>query len=855
MKRLFEQFIPGHYSLELIPDGENMSFCGTVIIRGKKTGRPSQRLTFHQKDLNITSVKVTKHSKKGDESFSVDRINNHSSFEEIRLHTKEMVYPGNYSIELSFEGVITKNMNGLYPCYFKHEGKEKKLLATQFESHHAREVFPCIDEPEAKATFDLTLIAPDHETVLSNTPIKTQQKLPDSKLKTIFETSPVMSSYLLAFVIGEMHSVSGKTKNGTTVSSWSTVAQSKKFLDYANKEAIDILDFYEKYFETPFPLQKCDQVALPDFEAGAMENWGLITYREVALLADPDNRSVSSEQYVSMVIGHELSHQWFGNLVTMKWWDDLWLNESFASLMEHVALDKLHPDWHQWEQYVSADVISCSNRDIYKDVQPVKVEVQHPDEIGSLFDPAIVYAKGGRLLKMMHDYIGEEAFRKGLKTYFKKHAYKNTIRDDLWTEMSSASGKNINALMDPWLEQSGMPVVRIERLTKPTERKISQTRFVLDTDKDRQLWSIPLLANHKLSADLFETKEGVVNFDKSLPIINSRGSGHYVTHYSSDEDLAEIISQIKSGEVASEARINIMNDLLLLARRGDDSLVDALKLVEALNHEPRDAVWAIMCRALGLASNLGENQKIIEDGLKKLKYKIAHHNYEKLGWDDSDEEDANTKLLRATTLGLMLGAEDKDTIEKALTMYNSAKSIDDIPADRRGLVLGAVVRHGKDLKEIDKLIDVYKTNLNPEIQLSICGALTFSRDTELNKRIVDKSIGKDGFVRPQDVFRWFAYLMRNKYSRDYTWEWLTSSWKRIEKEFGSSKSLDYFVIYSAGPMQTEKWHKEFQKFWLPKRDNIALERKIDIADSEISSRITWRNRELEPLKTYFKSVQ
>jgi aminopeptidase N len=849
VKRLFDQFSPEKYNLELNLDPEEMSFSGKITILGKKAGRPSQRLTFHQKGLSITQASLSKHSKAGPEEYAIDRINNHSSYDEVRLHSTKMLYPGKYTVHIEFKGKITKQMTGLYPCFFNKDGKEKKLLATQFESHHAREVFPCIDEPEAKAVFELTLITPKSDVVLSNTPIKKQVALVKNNLKTVFEETPIMSTYLLAFVTGDMHCVEAKTKNGTIMRSWSTSAQPKGFLEYANKEAVDLLEFYEEYFDTPFPLPKCDQVALPDFESGAMENWGLITYREVALLADPINRSIASEQYVSMVVAHELSHQWFGNLVTMKWWDDLWLNESFASLMEHVSLNVLHPDWHQWEQYTSADVIACSNRDIYKDVQPVKVDVRHPDEIGSLFDPAIVYAKGGRLLKMMLDYIGEEAFRKGLKSYFVKHAYKNTIRDDLWTEMSAVSGKDINSLMDPWLEQSGMPVVRLEGSGK--QRQLTQERFVLDSKKDKQIWPIPLLADRVLSTDILSEVSVSIETDNTIPLLNSSGSGHFLVHYASDDDLAKLIERIKSGDVSAEARINILNDLLLLSRRGDDSIVDALKLISELRTEPRDAVWAIMARGLGLAYNLGEDDKHIEDGIKKLKHKLAHKNYEKLGWDDNDSEDPNTKMLRATSIGFMLGAEDKDTIDQAIKIYESAKNIEDIPSDRRGLVLGTVVRHGNKLKDIDRLIKEYKTNQNQDLQQSIAAALTHTKDPEVINRLIEEALGKDGFVRDQDVFRWFAYLMRSKYSRRAAWEWLTSSWTRIEKDFGESKSLDYFVVYASAPLQTDQWETDFRKFFEPKRDMVALQRKIDIALAEIKARVEWRNRELPKLKQYF----
>ena len=855
VKRLYAQFVPENYNLEININPDDMSFTGKVSIKGKKTGRPSQRLTLHQKDLKVESAVVTKHEKSDKKQIKVSRINTHKAYDELRLHAKEMLYPGIYTIDIGFSGKITKSMVGLYPCYFEHGGKTKIIFATQFESHHAREVFPCIDEPEAKATFDLTLFTPANQEVLSNTqPIK--QELKKGQLRTTFEQTPLMSTYLLAFACGELHKVEGKTKSGITLRSWASTAQPKANLQFSLDEGIKVLEFYEEYFGTPFPLKKLDQIALPDFDSGAMENWGLVTYREIAMLTDPANRSIPSEQYVALVIAHELSHQWFGNLVTMKWWDDLWLNESFASLAEHICLDSLHPDWHQWENYTSADVITSSNRDIYSNVQPVGVTVTHPDEIITLFDPAIVYAKGGRLLKMMREYIGEEAFRAALKEYFKTHAYKNTAREDLWKSMSKASGKDIEALMTPWLVQSGMPVVKVEKSDKPNKRKLTQSRFVLDVDDDTQTWPIPLLSNAEINPALLTKAAGELEFQgKNLPIINKNGSGHFVTHYSNGKDLELIINEIKSGEIPSEARINILNDLMLLARRGDNSLVDTLKLIKELQDEPRDAVWALMTRGIGLANGLGEYNKVIEPAIKTFRYELAKKKYESLGWDDSEEEDLNTVTLRATILGVMLGSEHQDVIDESLKRYSNYKEMEDIPADRRSHLLGAAVRHDGSDKIINRLIDKYKASSDPDLQLSISSALCFTKSETVAERLCDEAMGEEGFVRDQDLFRWYAYLMRNKYTREVAWEWLVSSWDRIAEESGGAKSLEYYVWYTAGPLHTNDWKKRFDEMFEPKKKQIVLKRNIEIAQTEIDARIKWRNRELPLLESYFKSLR
>ncbi len=848
VKRLYEQFQPENYGLDIVIDKENMTFSGSVVITGKKTGRPSQRITFHQKDLKIISAQIVKHDKKGNEQVTVSRINNHASLDEVRLHTETMIYPGLYTVTFAFEGVITTPMHGLYPCSFEHDGQQKILLATQFESHHAREVFPSIDEPEAKATFDLSLTTP-METVLANTPVLKTETVTKYLIKTTFETTPVMSTYLLAFVTGEMQSQEAKTKDGTIMRTWSTVAQPVEFLKYANDEAVKILEFFTEYFQTPFPLKKCDQVALPDFESGAMENWGLITYREVALLADPDNRSQSSEQYVSMVIGHELSHQWFGNLVTMKWWDDLWLNESFASLMEHIALDDLHPDWHQWEQYTASDVISCSWRDIFKDVQAVHVDVTHPDEISTLFDPAIVYAKGGRLLKMMREYIGDEAFRGALKNYFAKHAYKNTIGDDLWREMSAVSGKDINAFMEPWLSQSGMPLIDVAQ--KSGKIELSQKRFILDSQDDTSLWPVPLLASQPLETDILPVARITLQHPTKEPaVINQYGSGHMVVHYTDGETRRYIAKAFTEQTLLPESRINIMNDQLLLARGGAASLTESLDIIIQTATEPRDAVWMIMSRTVGTAIGLTEGDEKTEQSIKAFRRATAKYWYGRLGWDDRDKDTPNDKALRQTILSLMVASEDESAVAEALKRYTSASGkVANLPAEQRAMIISAVVKKGEPV--IDELLEQYKLSPNPDVQLSICAGITNTKDSKIGSYIIEQALGKKGFVRPQDIFRWYAYLMRNRHARPAAWEWLITNWDRLEKLFGDGKAFEYFVIYSASPINTRDWQEKFIEFFTPKREIVALKRNITIALSEIEARIAWRDREEKLIRDYF----
>jgi len=851
VKRLFEQFRPENYNLTLDVDRDGLTFTGTVIVSGKKVGRPSQRITFHQKGLKISSAKVIKKDKKGDIEIKVARIGHQRSFDEVRLHFDELVHAGTYTVTMAFEGSISDIMLGIYPCYYKHEGKDKRLIATQFESHHAREAFPCIDEPEAKATFDLTVIAPKGDTVLSNTPIKAEEAAA-KKTATSFQTTPIMSTYLLAFVFGELHGVKGKTKDNIEVRSWATVAQPIDHLYYANSEAIKILEFFSDYFETPFPLPKFDQVALPDFESLAMENWGLVTFREVGLLADPINRSISGEQLTTLVISHEMSHQWFGNLVTMRWWDDLWLNESFASIMENVAPDRLHPDWHQWEEFATGRVLSCSHRDIYKEVQSVGVQVKHPDEISSLFDPAIVYAKGGRLISMLLDYIGEDAFRQGLKQYFKDHAYGNTNRDDLWKALSKSSGLDIESLMTPWIEKSGMPLLRIKR--DNDQIKLSQKRFLLDGEDNESLWPIPLLTDVDLEPNILKTRNLSIAYNNpEIPIFNVAGSGHYVVSYEAKKDQAAVAKHIIDRTVESTSRINLINDMLLLSRLGEFSLVDMLELIQKCDDEPRDAVWSMFARTIGQAQALTDGNEEVDAQTKIYRRNLAKKWYDKLDWTDTDNDDPNTKHLRSTAIALSISGENPDAIKKALEMFNKAGNVQNLPAEQRAMIAGVAVRFGKP-EYIDQLMEEYVSTSNPDVQQSINAALCLTRDKKVAKRLIEWGLSKDGVVRPQDIDHWFAYFMRNYYTRDLAWQWLEDSWDHLVATIGI-KQMEYFIWYSSGPLSTPEWQKRFNKFFEPKLTIPASKRNIQIALKEIEARVEWRKREEPTLKTFFASIK
>ena len=813
--RLLDTFTPNHYNLTLdLTRAEEKEFSGTVIISGEST---SESISLHSKGLTIQSATID--NQPADVSFG--------EFDELRL-SQPNLKNRKHTIRIDFSGNITDAMHGLYPCYFTHDGVKKQLFATQFESHHTREVFPCVDEPAAKAEYDLTLITRPKITVLGNMPVKSEEENGDS-LTTTFEKTPRMSSYLLAFVIGELHKKSAHTKSGVEVNVWATPAQNENTLDFALDIATRSIDFYDEYFGVKYPLPKSDHVALPDFSSGAMENWGLITYRESCLLADPELTPESSRRFIATVIAHELSHQWFGNLVTMQWWNDLWLNESFANMMEYVAIDALQPNWHMWEDFATNEVTAALRRDSLDGVQSVQADVNHPDEISTLFDPAIVYAKGGRLLVMVRKLIGEEAFRAGLKSYFEKFAYKNTVGNDLWQELESASGQPIVNLMNAWISQPGLPVVSVS--SSHDAAILSQERFFIGEHLPSDaLWPIPLFANQPLDVKILDQKETTVSIEKPLQL-NCGLSAHFVTKY--DESTREYLLK-NITELPTLDKICILQDATILARAGFENSASLLPLALSLKTETNEKVFGMAAGALTELRKFVDDNDAARDSLKRISGEFARATFEELGWDEKAGESDDDRERRTTALSLMMYSEDKDVLNEAKTRFDNNK-LEDLPTEIRALIISANVRHFETPEMIDNLFATYKNTPSNDLQNDIAIGLTSTKNPKTAEKIL-ANIKDSNIIRPQDASRWFVYLIRTRESRQIAWNWLKENWAWVEDTFGEDKSYDDFIRYAATALLTTNELNDFQQFFEPMENIPALARTIKLGITEISAR-------------------
>lgn len=843
--RLFEGFHPEHYEVSLHPNRDTMQLSGTVTVRGKKVGRPSQRLTFHQNGLTITKATVVKHDKKASQPVDIERINHQRKLDEIRLHTTEQLYPGDYTVTMEFKGVITRQMEGVYPCTFMHDGKEKQLIATQFESHHAREAFPCIDEPEAKATFDLILTSPKGEPVVANTPIKTQTEDGESII-TAFETTPKMSTYLLAFVYGEMGYKEATTRHGVTIRTYAT-PDNVAHTDFALDVAVKTLDFFTEYFDIPYPLAKCDLLALPDFASGAMENWGCITFREHCLIVDPANTSLSTKQYVAMVVAHELAHQWFGNLVTMRWWTDLWLNEGFASWIEYLATDYNFPEWNMWTQFIVDEQQGALKLDSLENTHPIEAPIHHPDEIRTIFD-AISYSKGSSVIHMLYQHLGADAFRDGLRHYLKQHQYGNTDTVDLWEALEAVSKKPVRSFMGSWTGEAGYPIV--QAAVNGKKLSLTQKPFLINplnkaADK-KTLWPIPLRDGEK-QHDVMQkaSMESAITGEVDTFHLNHERSGFYRVVYNK-EHVSRLAALVENGSLSPLDRLGLLGDAFESAKAGYSPTTDALDLLSSYKAEDNSVVWDIIVANISaIRSTMNDDE--LREAMKPYTRNLVRKQFDRLGWKKQETDTHFDKLLRPLIIGMAAIADDEAVVKEALRQFDAMAKPEDIEPDLRGIIYTTAARLGNEAT-FEKLLKLHNETSSSEERVTLAMALTDFRQPEL----IERALGliTTDTVRLQDVMYWVAYSFGNRHARTKTWDWLVQNWDWIAKNLGSDLAYYRMPVYAARSFSDADFLPVYTKFF-ESVSEPALERSIKQGIEMIEWQSEWRKRDLDAIKQFF----
>ena len=784
MERLIKYFVPEKYSLDIDINKTRKTIGGKVTIEGQVK---SENIKFHAVNLSIDSVQVN--GKKAEFEIKDDVL--------IVLQVPR----GDAEVEIDYHGILNENMQGAYISTYKYKGKVETIVATQFESHYAREAFPCIDEPEAKVVFDLAITVPEEDVnagdiVIANTPEKQRKRLKQARsdvpqVKLEFEPTPRMSTYLLAWVIGKFHGKTIRNSHGVEITTYATLAQDLSAVDYANDIAAKSLEFYDDNFGIPYPLKKLDQVALPDFEAGAMENWGLVTYRESMLLAGK-TATLGTKKSVALTVAHELSHQWFGDLVTMKWWDDLWLNESFASVMEYYAVDSIHPEYKIFEGFFTGDCFAALTRDAYTDVQSVHQDVENPAEIATLFDGAIVYSKGAHLMLMLIRLMGWEDFCKGIKSYFEKYKYHNTIGDDLWAELGLFAEFDPGKLMHAFIDRPGYPVI--------TDGK--QKRFLLDGPMSDEKWPLP-----EITEDM---------------------SGHYILNLTETEFVERLG---KFNELGLEEKIRLLIDRSLVCRTELASAASLIPLVEKFKNENTAAVWNIIAVIIGQLKIFFDNESEEKARFKKFVGGLVAPKLSEIGLVTREGDDENTIRLRSILVGLDYYAKTKHNLQKLAELYNQDyKKLDN---EMRGDILDAKMYLEPEV--LDEYRNAYKNVAEPEIKNDLLFAMSLVRDEKKIAKMVEV-LGNTDMVKPQDQLYLFIYLYRNPRAKDATWQWLTDNWDYVKQMMGD-KSLDSYPRYTANVIRTDKDYQAWKGFFLPMAGDPALARAIKIGEKEIEARL------------------
>ena len=818
----YTKFHPSNYNVYLDINRATKTISGQTTITGEAL---TTEISIHQKALKVTSVQ----SQNTDVPFTTD-----DAAEAINI---TLPSTGETTLTIDYTAPLTDAMMGIYPSYYEVNGEKKQIIGTQFETTFARQAFPCVDEPEAKATFDLALKFDEHEgeTVLANMP---EKKVEDGV--HYFDTTVKMSTYLVAFAFGELQGKQTTTKSGVQVGVFGTKAHKANELDFALDIAKRSIEFYEDFYQTPYPLPHSWQLALPDFSAGAMENWGLVTYREAYLLLDPDNTALDMKQLVATVISHELAHQWFGDLVTMKWWDDLWLNESFANMMEYVAIDALEPDWHIWEMFQTSDVPAALQRDATDGVQSVHVSVEDPAEIDALFDSAIVYAKGARMLVMVRSLIGDDALRKGLKAYFAAHRYGNATGADLWAALGEASNLDVGAIMNSWLEQPGYPVV--DAKVVDGQLTLSQHQFFVGdgVDQDRK-WQIPLNGNYAATPQIMKNTQVVLGDYADLrqqagePFrLNVGNESHFIVNY--DDTLrADLLTT--SADLDAISQLQLLQDLRLLADGRQVSYADLVPLLKDFAESPATVVNAALYRIAGTLTQFVTPNSTEEAQLRKLYDQLSAKQVARLGWTPRAGESNDDQLTRPYVLSAALYAKNPAAIEAAHRLFTDNQAdLSALPADIRGMVLANEVKHYGSTELFDTLLNAYRQTPDASFKSAIRTALTSTPDAALIKRVINAFEDADT-IKPQDLRGWYRGVLANPKGEQAAWDWLRDDWSWLEATVGGDMEFSTYITVTAGIFHTAERLAEFKAFFEPKINTPGLTREITMDIKVIGSRV------------------
>ncbi len=766
--RLPTHVVPSRYQLDLAVDIDASKFRGSVLIDADIL-EPTNEIVCNAADLEIQSTEVlTQHGTNIDCTFHTD-----NKTQRLHLNLANPLEQGQAQIKVSFAGLLNNELRGFYrSTYCDEDGTTQQIATTQFQATDARRAFPCWDEPAFKAKFATTLEIDPQHFAFSNTAITHQEETADGRLRVSFAETMPMSTYLVAFVVGPLQVTEPVVVDGVEIRVVHRIGSSH-LTDFALQVAQHGLRWFSDYYAIPYPSDKLDLVAIPDFAFGAMENLGCITFREVLLLVDPEKASQTELQNVALVINHEIAHMWFGDLVTMKWWEGIWLNEAFATFMEISCTDAFCPEWQLWHSF-GRSRSSALATDALVSTRAIEFTVHTPDQAEQMFD-VITYEKGAAVLKMLEQYLGAARFRRGVRHYLDTYKYANTNTGDLWDCLESASGEPIRQMMDSWIYQSGFPLIELE--DTPHGLTISQRHFTLNRSAaEPKTWAIPLIIKQGLSDETYEQRlllnqQQVTVTNCSLEdVLTVNAAGFYRVRPSSATIAAAI-----AGKLGASERHNVVDDAWALTLSGDFLLGEFLELSFGFIDEADATVWSALAHAFNhtnrVVRDIDRHNALFVDGVSDL----AHRAVDRIGMLPGDQEDNRTRELRATLVTL-LGTVvcDQEMVSRAAQLSSHQD------ATLASAALSVIAHHGHR-EEFQAISETARLALDPQTKQRNQNVLADFQHEELIDELLADVI--NGAIRSQDG----PYLIRRALANQSVgwrvWQFVTANWDDLLQLF------------------------------------------------------------------------
>lgn len=788
---------PVHYDLTITPDLDKKKFYGEIAIT-VDIKKPTKQIKMHQRDLEINHETTIK---QGDKSWQVSGTADDNKTETVLFKFPEEIPKHSASvIHIKWTGDLKKDMIGLYrTTYFDNKGRRRATIATQFESTNARRCFPCFDEPKSKATFSIRIIMEARFHVLSNMPPDTEDNIMPNVYPPMrewrFQKTPPMSTYLVGFTAGEWDRVERKTKSKVLVRTWAPLGHAKQ-AELGCEFAVRVVEFFEDYFDCPYPLPKLDLVPIQDFEAGAMENWGVITFKPYYLLVD-ESTSQSLIYQIKEVIAHEIAHMWFGNLVTPRYWDALWLKEGFATYFAFFVCGALEPDQHWKTRYLVDDVIRGKELDGNAATHPLEVTVTSAGEVKEIYD-AISYCKGAALINAVESYIGKEAVQEGLRKYIEQFKYKNAASLDLWLALGKASkveGPPLKDVMKDWVKQDGYPVVTVER-TAPNKLKLTQKRFGAASSTQR--WAIPLRIATSVAPAEYKTivmtgESEAIDIDaKATWVLVNAGQGAFVTvNYATAELRSALESHFHS--LTEQDQVGLVADAIALFHAGSLSLKD---LVSLFNHvAAKDAtapVWEMVIKFFDWALAVWDDDVNGKQALQKAGRAVFANVWKAWGFSAKQGEDPRVAPIRGQLIELLAKCDEKPVLLAAQEMFDAKGPLGVEPNTRAG-VWSAVIIKGNRLS-LDALVQLAETSrVDSDVRRALT-AIQQTRNTgDIGKHfqmVLPKADGASATLKPQsltDLLRGLQFAPAS--SRKAAWSFIQSNWEALIKAGGGPSAV------------------------------------------------------------------